>query len=78
MKLLKIAFFGDYYAEENSVVRFVRRRCEHPECLSRPGRYDCLLPTGFFSVNIERQKSDYLAWEKKKSNSAFGLASINI
>lgn len=55
MKLLKIAFFGDYCAEENSVVCSVRRRCEHPECLSRPGGYTCLLPTGFFSVNIERQ-----------------------
>lgn len=61
MKLLKIAFFGAYYAEEDNVACFVRRRWGRPECLSRPGGCNCLLPTGFFSVNIERQKSDYLA-----------------
>lgn len=61
MKLLKIAFFGDYYAEEGSVVCFVRRRCEHPERLSRPSGCNCLLPTGFFSCKHWKAKSDYLA-----------------
>lgn len=76
MKLLKIAFFGDYYAEEDGVVRFVMETWG-PRMSSRPGGGNCLLPIGFFPVNIERQNLDYLAWEKK-SNSAFGLASINI
>lgn len=33
MKLLKIAFFGDYYAEEDGVICFVMKRHEFPQCL---------------------------------------------